>query len=137
MGKQAGQLRNKQDILQEGPQALPDRPMDRLVRAMDKGQLGAMKLLEVRLVAVELQNGQREAMKLQKPQRQAMSEQKVQLEAVRLQKVQLEAAKLLEAQLECLIYAGRPTLMDPLTWTPAGQASGFGADAAARATMKL
>ena len=57
VGKQAGQLRNKQGILQEGPQALPDRPMDRLVRAMDKGQLGALKLLEVRLVAVELQNG--------------------------------------------------------------------------------
>ena len=108
VGKQAGQLRDKQDILQDGPQALLDRPMDRLVRAMDKVQLGAMKLLEVQLEAVELQNGQREAMKLQKPQRQAMNVQKVQLEAVRLQKVQLEAAKL-----------------------------GFGVGAAARATMEL
>ena len=74
VGKQAGQLRDKQDILQDGPQALLDRQMDRLVRAMDKVLLGAMELLE--------------------------------------------------AQLEC-----------PLTWTPTGQTSGFGADAAACATM--
>ena len=74
VGKQAGQLRDKQDILQDGPQALLDRQRDRLVRAMDKVLLGAMKLLE--------------------------------------------------AQLEC-----------PLTWAPTGQTSGFGADAAAGATM--
>ena len=68
VGKQAGQLRDKpQDILQDRPPAtLQGRQMDRLVRAMDKVQLEAMKLRKAQLGAMESQKAQLEAMKLQK-----------------------------------------------------------------------